>query len=935
MLDWKEITAKWKQRWADQKAFEANAKPGMKKFFCTFPYPYINGYLHVGHFYSAVRVDVFARYMRQRGYNVLFPQGWHCTGSPIESAAQRIREKEEKQWELMRQLGFSDQEIIKFEDPKHWTDFFPIQAKKDFESLGFSIDFRRSFITTELNPHYDAFIRWQFSKLKEKGYVVKGRFPVVWCTKDNNPVGDHSRVEGEGETPQEYVLMKYAYDDSFIVSATLRPETLVGDTNMWVNPDVTYVKANVNGEKWIVSKQAASKLKEQEKTVEIIEEVSGMSMVGKYCIAPMTNAQIPILPATFATPDIATGLVRSVPGHAPADWAALHELQSNEAMQKKYGLKKEFVNAIKPISMISVEGFGDFPAVEICERMKIKGQKDPKLDEATKEIYRKEGFTGKMKENTGKYSGLSVEQAKKEITIDLLKSKEGDKMYDLTGKVVCRCLTPSIVKIVSDQWFMKYSDEHWKREARECLSQMRLYPEQVRQQFEYVLGWLNNWACTREYGLGTKLPWDEKWVIESLSDSTIYMAFYTIAHLIQKVDPSKLNDSVFDYIFYGRGEKPHIEGIDKMREEFEYWYPLDFRNSGKDLIQNHLAFSIFNHVAIFEKSKWPRSFGVNGFVTVNGEKMSKSKGNIILMSQMAEKFTSDASRFTILSGGEYLDDANWDSEVALTIRPKLEKFYEFALMHYNKGTIERKQIDDWMDSAINEIIRDATEHMEKGFYRSALQKIFFDIQNKLKWYMKRTAGKPNKNIMNHVIKAQILMLAPFTPFYCDELWEKMGERGLVSDWPAFDPAKIKPELDELEQVMERTVEDAKTIMKLAKIEKANEIRIFIAEPWKFDLYKDLEKIFSETRDFKEILKRVMSHEKYKHHKETIPLIQKILKSGLPPKITTPDHEVKMLEDSKGFFKEEIGAEVKIYRAETSDEPKAKNSFPTKPAIKVI
>src|SRR3989338_1630582 len=161
-----------------------------------------------------------------------------------------------------------------------------------------------------------------------------------------------------------------------------------------------------------------------------------------------------------------------------------------------------------------------------------------------------------MKENTGKYSGLSVEQAKKEITIDLLKSKEGDKMYDLTGKVVCRCLTPSIVKIVSDQWFMKYSDEHWKRQARECLAQMKLYPEQVRQQFEYVLGWLNNWACTREYGLGTKLPWDEKWVIESLSDSTIYMAYYTVAHLLQKTDAAKLNDEVFDYIFFGKGQRP-------------------------------------------------------------------------------------------------------------------------------------------------------------------------------------------------------------------------------------------------------------------------------------------------------------------------------------------------------------------------------------------
>ena len=107
MLDLNRVTEKWKKRWEDTKIYEADAKPGQKKFFLTFPYPYMNGYLHVGHFYSALRVDVMARYKRMQGFNVLFPQGWHCTGSPIENAAQRIREKEEKQWSMMRSMGFS------------------------------------------------------------------------------------------------------------------------------------------------------------------------------------------------------------------------------------------------------------------------------------------------------------------------------------------------------------------------------------------------------------------------------------------------------------------------------------------------------------------------------------------------------------------------------------------------------------------------------------------------------------------------------------------------------------------------------------------------------------------------------------------------------------------------------------------------------------
>ncbi len=937
MQDLNLVAEKWKQRFDEAKLFEASAKQGQPKFFLTFPYPYMNGYLHVGHVYTMVRVDVMARYKRLQGYNVLFPQAWHCTGSPIENAAQRIRENEEKQWQLMRALGLNDETIKKFGEPKYWTEFFPVQAKKDFHDLGMSIDFRRSFITTDLNPQYDAFIKWQFQKLKAKGLVAKGRFPVVWCTKDNSPVGDHARAEGEGETPQEYYLMKYKFDDAYIVAATLRPETLHGDTNLWVNPDITYLKAKVGTEKWIVSSQAIEKLKQQEKNVEVIESVTGLELIGKKAIAPFTNALIPILPAPFADPNLGTGIVRSVPAHAPADWMALHDLQNNPELIKKYGLNKDEVLAIKPISMISVEGFGEFPAIEACTKLKLKNQHDPNLEAATKEVYKKEFFSGVLKERCGPYAGLKTEAAKKQIFKDLKEAGLSESMYELTGKVVCRCLTPSIVKIVTDQWFLKYSDENWKKDARECLASMTLYPEQSRSQFEYVIGWINDWACTRELGLGTALPWDSKWVIESLSDSTIYMAYYTIAHLIKDVAAEKLNEKFFDYVFFGIGEKPAVPHVEKMREEFMYWYPLDFRNSGKDLIQNHLTFSIFNHVAIFPKSQWPKGFSVNGFVTVNSEKMSKSKGNIILLRDMAKDFSADASRFTILSGGEYLDDANWDSDVAASMKARLAKLFDFCLMHYNKGTEQHRAIDDWMESKLNEIIRDTTQAMEKAYFRSAMQTGYFDLQNTLKWYLKRCASNPNKDIMNKVIKTQILFLSPFTPFFCEEIWESIGERGFASaaKWPAVDSHKINPELDSLEQVMSQTLDDVRSILTILKTEKPAALELFVAEQWKFDLYLELQNIFKKTRNYAEVIKIVMSHERFKlHAKETSAILQKIMKIGLPKKLFTQEHELTMLREAMPFIKSEFNCEVIIHSADSSNDPKAKNALPSKPAIKV-
>src|SRR3989338_1934189 len=120
------------------------------------------------------------------------------------------------------------------------------------------------FFTTNKNPHYDKFIRWQFNKLKEKNYEIKGKFPVVWCPKDNTIVQDHSRMEGEGETPQEFCLVKHKLDNkSLVVTATLRQDTILGITNLYINPDVEYAEIETKNEKWIVGKPAIQRLRDQ------------------------------------------------------------------------------------------------------------------------------------------------------------------------------------------------------------------------------------------------------------------------------------------------------------------------------------------------------------------------------------------------------------------------------------------------------------------------------------------------------------------------------------------------------------------------------------------------------------------------------------------------------------------------------------------------
>ncbi|MBS3137772.1 leucine--tRNA ligase [Candidatus Woesearchaeota archaeon] len=940
-IDFQQIERKWQHRWEKARIFEADADINRKKFFCHFTYPYVNAYPHLGHFYTLMRPEVFARFRRLQGFNVLFPQAWHATGSPIITAAQRVKEKEEKQLKILKDMGITDQEQLKkFENPEYWIEYFIPEFTKDFKAIGISTDWRRSYFTTELNQWYDKFIRWQFNKLKEKNYVIKGKFPVVWCTKCRNPVSDHSRSEGEGETPQEFTLLKFPLADHankriILVAATLRPETLFGITNLWINPKTTYIQAKVNDEHWIISKECLDKLKFQDKSIEIEKEIKTAELLGKYVSIPKSNAKVLILPGEFCNPSIGSGIVMSVPSHAPHDWLGLVEIKNDKAIAEKYHLNFAAINLITPISLISMEGYSEHPAKDACEKRKIKSTKQLELlEEAKKDLYKAEFFAGIMKENTGIYKGRKVEEAKEQIKKELLQSNQSNVFYELTGRVICRCLTQSIIKIVDDQWFIDYGNKEWKEIAKKALAKIRLYPELSRPQFEYTIDWLKAWACSREEGLGTKLPWDQKWLIESLSDSTIYLAFYPIAHYIQKINPEKINDLVFDYIMLDKGKQPDIEHIAEMKDEFQYWYPFDFNSSGKDLIQNHLTFALFNHTAIFPEKYWPNGYGLNGWVTVDGKKMSKSLGNFILMRDLPTKYSADASRFTIMNGGENMDDPNWDNQFASSFKTKLEQLYTFCTENYNKGSDEWRNIDQWFESRLNESIKKVTYFMEETLFRTASQKMFFELNKALRWYLKRTNNKPNKKLLSHFIESQLIMLSPFTPFICEEIWETIGKKDFIAkaSWPLYDEDKINKQLDIEEQLIETVLNDTTAVMDLVKITPKS-MKLFVADSWKYDLCIALRTEYNKTKNPGIIIKNIMIREEFKKHGEDVmKIMQKTLKSGIMNILHNDDEEYNTLCNAKQYIEAELKLSIEILLEKDSEDKKSQQALPGKPSI---
>jgi len=685
-IDWNVIDKKWQKQWLENNDHEVDSNNKEKKFI-TVAYPYPNSPQHIGHGRTYTIADVHSRYLRMKGFNVLFPMGFHYTGTPILGMAKRVEANDTELIEGFKTLyNVPEDKIKEFVEPVKIADYFHEEIKSGMIEMGYSIDWRREFTT--IDPAYQKFIEWQFRNLKEKNLIVQGSHPVGWCPKDQNPVSQHDTLGDVEPDFTEYIIIKFDLDGVKIPVATLRPETLFGVTNIWINPQVTYQKIKVNDEIWITSPECARKLGFLEKKIEVIEDVSGSDFVGQSAKTPHSSDSIVILPASFVKSDNGTGIVMSVPAHAPFDYQALVDCKSGKNKSINSDLLSNIQN-IEPISMIKTEGLGNIPAKDIVEKMGISHQDDPKLEDATKEIYSKEFYEGILANNTKQFAGKKISEAKDEIKEWITKIGSADILLELTNSPVkCRCGAECVVKLLSNQWFLDYSNKDWKKKAHVCFEKMNILPNEIRSEFDKVLDWLRERACARQHGLGTKVPWDKEWLVESLADSVIYMAFYIISKYVNKkeINGNDLTDEFFDYVFYGKKDPIEIsnkinitkEKLEEIRNEFLYFYPVDSRHSGRDLVPNHLTFFVLNHVALFPEENWPQEIVVNGSVLMAGKKMSKSMGNIIPLRDAVRKYGADPIRLTILISAELLQDADFNVEAINGIKNKLESMYEHS-----------------------------------------------------------------------------------------------------------------------------------------------------------------------------------------------------------------------------------------------------------------
>jgi leucyl-tRNA synthetase len=931
--DYISIEQNWQNKWFNNNINESKRKNN-KKFFIHFAYPGVSGYLHVGHMRGFTYCDVIARYKRMTGYDVLYPAGFHASGIPSIGFAKKVERKEESTLKDLKDYGVTEKQINKLIDPNEVVNYFGKVYVKDYwKKFGFFIDYTR--IMSTVSPGYKKFIEWQFYKLNNLNLLIQKPHFAPFCPNCGPVAVDKSETDiskGGGAEILEFTTIKFKLEDGTILpAATLRPETIFGVTNMWINPNVTYFKAKINNEIWIASKEAFDKLIHQIDNVQLLSKtIDGKDLIGKKCIIPMIEREIPLLSGPFADPNVATGIVMSVPAHAPYDWIALVESRED----------------IEPITIIDVKDFGTNPAKEACESLDIKSQSETeKLDIATEEVYKKEFHTGYLNKKCGIYAGISISEIKNTVKDKLISQNNAILMREFSEEVVCRCGGKVVIKQIPDQWFIKYSDEKLTEDSKIQSINMNIYPEEYKKEIPGILEWYDDRACIRRGSwLGTEFPFKKEWIIEPISDSTLYPAYYIISKFVNenKIDPKDMTEEFFDFVFLGKGEakKPIWNEI---KSDFDYWYPVDINLGGKEHKTVHFPVFLMNHVAIMPEDKRPQGIFVHWWVTQKGkEKISKSKGGVEHIAEAATKYGVDAMRLYYSHVGSPFVDIEWDSGIVIKYKNRIANIFKM-LNQINKNKNKKDEnLDNWLKSTLQRTIKTTTDALENFDIRIATNEIFFESQKNIQWYLKR--GGSNKKLLDLFIKNWIILMTPITPHFAEEIWHRTKDNFVSNEpYPIFNKKDIS-EVEEVgEYLLSEVTDDIAEILKVTRI-KPKKIYIFTSPSWKNKIFRTAISISSEKKlDIGLIMKDVMKDSELKSiAKQVSQFVSKLpneimkLNENDKNRYIVEIQENNYLENSKGYLKETFSCDIEIINADDKNiyDPQDKKRFavPLRPAI---
>ncbi len=912
--------AHWQAEWAHAGLSEAKRVPSREKFYALVAYPGSSGFLHLGHLRGLVIGDALHRFHRMLGHQVFFPTGTHASGLPAVTFAQKVKDRDRSTVAQLEENGVPKGEWTRLEDPSEAARFLGQQYLEVFRRSGFLLD-ERSYLTT-IDEDYRAFIGWQFRRLRDKSALVQAPHFAPVCPVCGPVSVDPSETDlssgGEAEVI-EYVTIPFDLADGrSLLCATLRPETIFGVTNLWLHPTEPLITWRYQDHAYLVSRRGGERLVDQHGG-ELGEEVDPESLLGQTVRVPIAGGEVRILSSSLVQPSVGSGVVMSVPAHAPVDWLGIQELGPSD---------RAFLTAIPTIIEIEpgasltpserklVEGEG-VPAERAARATGARSLGDDlALTEATERLYRLEYGRGRLV--VASLKGTSVVEARERVSAELARSGRSFELQEFSEPVVCRRGHEVVIRRVPDQWFLRYSDPKWKEAVRDLASRMLIRPDPYRSEFPEIIDWFRDRPCTRRgRWLGTPFPFDPSWIIEPIADSTFYPAYYIVRRFVSagRVPISALTDAFFDFVFLDKGPgEPTLEPAiqTEIREEFRYWYPLDFNIGGKEHKRVHFPVFAYTHALLLPPELQPRGIFVHWWLTgPGGAKVSKKEGSkkgraIPPIRRALDHWGADVLRYMFAQAASPFQDVEWNPALVDTARDRLDELERLVQQPMAPGEAVG-ELSLWLETEMRGIVERVRAAFEVGNLREVAELVYVRVPLLLRRYHTRGGGDPESE--SRIRSIWIRLMSPITPHLAEELGQSV--------FPALVATQPFPTVEELrssaavlveERYLETVEEDLRNVLKLSQSrgESPDSVYFYVAASWKATLESWLQGSpkAEEIPSVRELMERVQRHPELSAYRSEIPTYVERVRPVLQREASrapVPPDEVGVLRRAAGYL----------------------------------
>jgi valyl-tRNA synthetase len=697
--DPKAVENKIYQMWLDGGYFHAVRDPAKKPFTIVIPPPNVTGQLHLGHAFDETLQDVLIRYKRMKGYCALWVPGYDHAG-----IATQIKVEEMLRKEGLTRFDLGRDKFL--ERVWDWKNKYGDRIVEQLKTLGSSCDWDRQRFT--MDDGCSKAVREVFCSLYEKGLIYKGKRIINWCPHCTTALSD-AEVEYE-EKQGHFWHIRYPLSDGSgdVIIATTRPETMLGDTGVAVNPnDTRYTH-----------------------------------LVGKTCILPLVNKEIPIVADDYVDMEFGTGCVKMTPCHDPNDF--------------EVGLRHN----LEQVLVIDGEG-------------KII--------------------------NGGKYNGMDRYEARKAVVADLEAGGYLVKVEPCVHNVgTCYRCHSDVEPLASDQWFVKM--EPLAKDAIRVVENgtIRFVPDRFAKTY---LNWMNNvrdWCISRQLWWGHQIP---AWTCADCGHITVSRTDPDCCEACGSKNITRDPD-VLDTWFSSALWPFSTLGWPEKTEDLDYFYPTDVLVTGYDIIFFWVARMIFSGMEHMKREPF-KTVLIHGLIRdAQGKKMSKSAGNGVDPIKMIDKYGADALRFNIITGNSPGNDMRFYEERCEAMRNFANKLWNAARYVMMNLTVDKNELpaelkleDKWILSKLNSLIAEVNDNFERFELGIAATKIYDFIWDSFcDWYIEitkprlREQDENAQKVLLYVLTDVLKLLHPFMPFITEELYGAIPHEGgalIVADYPKY------------------------------------------------------------------------------------------------------------------------------------------------------